>query len=118
MEYIKAFVCGGILCIIGQILIDKTAMTPAKILVCYVTCGVVLSALGIYEPFVAWAGAGASVPLSGFGHLLAGGVKKAVAQSGFLGVMTGGLTAAAGGIAAAIFCALLVSLIFKSKPKG
>ncbi|MEM5780550.1 MAG: stage V sporulation protein AE [Lawsonibacter sp.] len=118
MEYLKAFLCGGILCLIGQILIDKTPLTPGKILVCYVTGGVILSGLGLYQPLVDWGGAGASVPLTGFGHLLAKGVKKAVEEQGFLGALTGGLTATAGGIAAAVFFGFLVALLFKPKPKG
>jgi stage V sporulation protein AE len=117
MEYVKAFLCGGILCLIGQVLIDKTPLTPAKILVCYVTSGVILSALGLYQPLVDWAGAGATVPLTGFGHLLAKGVKKAVAEHGFLGALTGGVTAASGGITAAIFFGFLVALVCKPKPK-
>lgn len=118
MEYLKAFLCGGILCLIGQILIDKTPLTPAKILVSYVTAGVALSAVGLYQPLVDWAGAGATVPLTGFGHLLAKGVKKAVEQDGFLGALTGGVTSAAGGITAAIFFGFLVALIFKPRPKS
>ncbi|OUQ81594.1 stage V sporulation protein AE [Flavonifractor sp. An100] len=118
MEYLKAFLCGGLLCVIGQILIDKTALTPAKILVCYVTSGVILSALGIYQPLADWGGAGATVPLTGFGHLLAKGVKKAVAEQGVLGALTGGVTAAAGGITAAIFFGFLVALVCKPKPKS
>lgn len=98
MEYLNAFLCGGILCAIGQILIDRTCLTPARILTGYVVSGVLLSALGLYEPLVQWGGAGATVPLTGFGHLLAGGVKKAVAADGWLGVLTGGLSAAAGGL--------------------
>ena len=118
MEYLKAFLCGGILCVIGQILIDRTKLTPARILVCYVTAGVILSGLGIYQPFADWAGAGATVPLTGFGHLLAKGVRKAVAEQGLLGAFTGGITAAAGGISAAIFFGFSVALIAKSKPKS
>ena len=118
MEYFNAFLCGGLLCLLGQILIDKTALTPAKILVLYVTAGVVLSALGLYQPLADWGGTGATVPLTGFGHLLAKGVKKAVAEKGVLGAFTGGLTSAAGGIAAAIFFGFLVALLFKSKPKS
>lgn len=117
MEYVKAFVCGGILCIIGQILIDRTKLTPARILVCYVTCGVILSGFGLYQPFADWAGAGATVPLTGFGHLLAKGVKKAVAEQGLLGAFTGGVTSAAGGITAAIFFGFVVALVAKAKPK-
>lgn len=118
MEYLKAFLCGGILCIIGQILIDKTMLTPAKILVGYVTAGVILSAVGLYQPLVDWAGAGATVPLTGFGHLLAKGAKKAVAEHGVLGALTGGVTSAAGGITAAIFFGFLVALVCKPKPKS
>lgn len=118
MDYLKAFLVGGLLCLIGQILIDKTKLTPARILVSYVVIGVILSAIGVYEPLVEFAGAGASVPLTGFGHLLAKGVKEAVQEKGFLGILTGGLKAAAGGITAAIFCGLLVSLIFKDKDKS
>lgn len=118
MEYLKAFLCGGILCIIGQFLIDKTPLTPAKILVSYVTAGVILSGLGLYQPLVDWGGAGATVPLTGFGHLLAKGVKKAVEEQGVLGALTGGATSAAGGITAAIFFGFLVALLFKAKPKS
>lgn len=118
MEYLKAFLCGGVLCIIGQVLIDKTKLTPARILVAYVTAGVFLSAVGLYQPLVDWAGAGATVPLTGFGHLLAKGVKKAVAEQGLLGALTGGVTAAAGGITAAIFFGFLVALLCKPKPKS
>lgn len=106
------------LCLIGQILIDKTPLTPAKILVSYVTAGVILSAVGLYQPLVDWGGAGATVPLTGFGHLLAKGVRKAVAEEGVLGALTGGTTAAAGGIAAAIFFGFLVALVCKPKPKS
>ena len=118
MEYLKAFLCGGVLCIIGQVLIDRTKLTPAKILVSYVTAGVILSALGLYQPLADWAGAGSTVPLTGFGHLLAKGVKKAVAEQGFLGALTGGVTSAAGGITAAIFFGFLVALVCKPKPKN
>ena len=117
MEYVKAFLCGGALCAIGQILIDRTALTPAKILVCYVTAGVALSGAGLYQPLVDWAGAGATVPLTGFGHLLARGVRRAVAESGARGALTGGVTAAAGGITAAIFFGFLVALVCKPRPK-
>ena len=117
MEYVKAFLCGGALCVIGQILIDRTTLTPARILTGYVVAGVVLSAIGIYQPLADWAGAGATVPLTGFGHLLAKGVRKAVEEDGPLGILTGGITAAAGGITAAIFFGLLAALLFKSKPK-
>lgn len=117
MEYLKAFVVGGVLCVIGQLLIDKTKLTPARILVCYVTTGVMLSGIGIYQPLADWAGAGATVPLTGFGHLLAKGVKKAVEEQGVLGAFTGGITAAAGGITAAIFFGFVVALVAKAKPK-
>lgn len=117
MDYIKAFVIGGVFCIIGQILIDKTKLTPARILVCYVTVGVLLGATGIYESIVKFAGAGATVPLTGFGYVLSKGVKEAVTQDGFLGVFTGGLKACAGGITAAVVSGLIVSLIFKARDK-
>lgn len=118
LEYIRAFVCGGILCVIGQILIDKTKLTPARILVSYVVAGVVLGALGLYQPIADWGGAGATVPLTGFGFSLAKGVQKAVAEDGLLGAITGGITSTAGGITAAIVLALLVAILFKPKPKG
>ena len=114
MEYVRAFLLGGLLCALGQILIDRTALTPAKILTGYVTAGVLLSAFGLYQPLADWGGAGATVPLTGFGHLLARGVRKAVAEQGLLG----GVTAAAGGITAAIFFGFVVAAVFKSKPKG
>lgn len=117
MEYLKAFLCGGVLCIIGQLLIDRTSLTPARILVAYVVAGVILGGLGLYQPLIDWAGAGATVPLTGFGSLLAKGVKRAVAEKGLLGVLTGGITAAAGGITAAVFFGFVVALLFKSKPK-
>lgn len=117
-EYARAFLCGGILCLIGQVLIDKTPLTPAKILVIYVVSGVVLGGLGVYKYVVEFGGAGATVPLTGFGYLLAKGVEKAVREQGILGALTGGITAAAGGIAAAIFFGYLVALIFKPKSKG
>ena len=118
MDYIKAFLIGGALCLIGQILIDKTKLTPARILVCYVVIGVILGAVGVYKPFAEFAGAGATVPLTGFGYTLAKGVKEAVQEKGFLGIFTGGLKAAAGGITAAIVMGLLTSLIFKPKDKS
>ena len=118
MDYLKAFLIGGALCLIAQILIDKTKLTPARILVSYVVIGVLLGAVGIYKPFAEWAGAGANVPLTGFGNLLAKGVREAVDEKGFLGIFTGGLKAAAGGITAAIFSGLLVSLLFKGKDKS
>ena len=118
MDYVKAFIAGGLLCLIGQILIDKTKLTPARILVSYVVIGVILGAIGVYQPFVEFAGAGASVPLTGFGNILAKGVKEAIQEEGFLGIFTGGLKAAAGGITIAIFAGLLASLIFKAKDKS
>ena len=118
MYYLKAFLVGGALCLIGQVLIDKTKLSPARILVGYVVCGVLLGALGIYEPLVDFAGAGASVPLTGFGYTLAMGVKKAVTEDGFLGIFGGGLKATACGITAAIIAGLVVSLIFKPKDKA
>ena len=118
MDYIKAFIVGGLLCVIGQFLIDKTKLTPARILVSYVVIGVILGAVGIYKPLVEFAGAGASVPLTGFGYNLAKGVKEAIQEQGFLGIFTGGLKACAGGIAIAIFAGLLTSLIFKPKDKS
>ena len=117
MEYLNAFLCGGILCAIGQILIDKTKLTPARILTGYVVAGVVLSALGLYQPIADWGGAGATVPLTGFGHLLAKGVKEAVVQKGWLGVLTGGLTSAAGGITAAVVFAVAMAALFKARDK-
>ena len=118
MDYLKAFLCGGLLCVIGQILIDKTKLTPARILVSYVVIGVFLGGIGIYKPFAEFAGAGASVPLTGFGYTLAKGVKEAVDQEGFLGIFTGGLKSTAGGITAAVFAGLLASLIFKPRDKS
>lgn len=117
MDWIKAFISGGLLCLIGQILIDYTKLTPARILTGYVVAGVVMSALGLYEPSVEFAGAGASVPLTGFGHLLADGVRDAVDENGLLGIFTGGISSAAGGITAALLFGLLASLIFKPKDK-
>jgi stage V sporulation protein AE len=118
MDYIKAFLIGGVLCMLGQILIDKTKLTPARILVSYVVFGVILGGLGLYKPFTEFAGAGATVPLTGFGYTLAEGVKKAVDQDGFLGIFTGGLKATAGGIAAAVFFGLLAGILFKPKNKS
>lgn len=118
MDYLKAFIVGGLLCLIGQILIDKTKLTPARILVSYVVIGVFLGAIGVYKPLAEFAGAGATVPLTGFGFNLAKGVKGAIQQEGFLGIFTGGLKAAAGGITAAITAGLLASLIFKAKDKS
>ncbi len=118
LEYIKAFAIGGILCVIGQCLIDFTKLTPARILTSYVVAGVILGALGIYQPLVDFAGAGASVPLTGFGNLIAQGMKKAISEQGFLGIFTGGFTAAAAGICAAVFFGILIALIFKSRDKN
>lgn len=118
MEYAKAFLIGGLFCLIGQILIDKTKLTPARILVGYVVAGVILSAAGLYQPIAEFAGAGATVPLTGFGHTLTKGVREAIAKDGFLGVFTGGLKAAAGGITAAMTAGLLISLIFKPKDRS
>ncbi len=118
LQYIKAFAVGGLLCLIGQVLVDKTRLTPARILTSYVVAGVILGGIGLYEPIAKWAGAGATVPLTGFGNLLAKGVRKAVDEIGVLGALTGGLTAAAGGIAAAIFFGLIVSIIFKPGDKS
>lgn len=118
MDYLKAFLVGGLLCMAGQVLIDRTKLTPARILVSFVVIGVFLGAVGIYEPLVEFAGAGASVPLTGFGYNLAKGVKEAITQDGFLGIFTGGLKACASGITAAIVAGLLVSLIFKTKDKS
>lgn len=117
-DYIKAFFVGGLLCVIGQILIDKTSLTPAKILVSYVVAGVILGSIGLYNPFAEWAGAGATVPLTGFGNTLAKGVKKAVEEKGLIGAFTGGFTAAAGGICAAVFFGYLAALLFKPKEKS
>ena len=117
MDYLNAFLCGGILCAIGQILIDKTQLTPARILTGYVVAGVLLSALGLYEPIVNWGGAGATVPLTGFGHALAKGVREAVAKDGWLGIFTGGLTATAGGIAAAVVFGVVMAVLFKPGEK-
>lgn len=117
MQYLNAFLCGGALCLIGQLLIDKTRLTPARILTGYVVVGVLLSALGLYQPLVDWAGAGATVPLTGFGHLLATGVKHAVAEEGWIGILTGGLSSAAGGITAAMLFAVLGAMCFRPGDK-
>ena len=118
MDYLKAFLVGGAICFIAQLLIDYTKLTPAKILVSFVVLGVILGGLGIYQPLVDFAGAGASVPLLGFGNTLAKGVREAVQQDGFLGILTGGLKATAGGITVAITAGLLASLVFKPKDKS
>ena len=117
-EYGKAFVVGGLICLVGQILIDKTKLTPARILVLFVTLGVVLTAVGLYGPLVDFAGAGATVPLTGFGDTMAKGVVKAIQEQGILGILTGGVTAAAAGIAAAVFFGYLAALISKPSDKG
>ena len=118
MDYLKAFVIGGLFCLIGQILIDKTKLTPARILVGYVVAGVIFGAIGVYKPIAEFAGTGATVPLTGFGYTLAKGVKKAVTEDGFLGIFGGGLQATACGITAAIIAGLVVSLIFKPRDKA
>lgn len=117
-EYGKAFVVGGLICLVGQILIDKTKLTPARILVLFVTLGVVLTAVGLYGPLVDFAGAGATVPLTGFDYTMAKGVVKAIQEQGILGILTGGVTAAAAGIAAAVFFGYLAALISKPSDKG
>lgn len=118
MDYIKAFLVGGAFCLIGQILIDKTKLTPARILVSYVVIGVFLGAIGVYKPLAEFAGAGATVPLTGFGYNLAKGVREAVQEDGFLGIFTGGLKACAGGITVAVVAGLLASLLFKARDKS
>ena len=117
-EYLRAFLCGGLICLIGQILIDKTSLTPARILVAYVVAGVVLGGLGLYKYVAEFGGAGATVPLTGFGFLLAKGVQKAVAEKGLLGALSGGVTAAAAGITASIFFGYLIALVCKPKSKS
>jgi stage V sporulation protein AE len=118
MEYIKAFLVGGFLCMIGQILIDKTKLTPARILVSFVVIGVILGGTGVYEKIVEFAGAGATVPLTGFGYSIAKGVKQAVQEDGLIGALTGGLKATAGGITAAILAGLIAGILFKAKDKS
>ena len=118
MDYLKAFLVGGTLCLIGQILIDKTKLTPARILVSYVVIGVILGAIGVYEPLMEFAGAGAAVPLTGFGNTIAKGVRQAVQEDGLLGIFTGGLKASAGGITAAVVAGLISSFLFKAKDKS
>ncbi len=117
MEYLNAFLCGGLLCAVGQIILDRTNLTPARILTGYVVAGVFLQAVGVYQYVVDWGGAGATVPLTGFGYSLAKGVARAVAEKGLLGVITGGLTATSGGIAAAVVFGLLMALLFRPKEK-
>ena len=118
MQYLNAFLLGGVLCAIGQILIDKTKMTPARILTCYVVIGVILGGAGLYQYLADWGGAGATVPLTGFGHLLAKGVRQAVDEQGWLGILTGGFKAAAGGVTAAIVFGALAALIFRPRDKS
>mgnify|MGYP002515676183 FL=1 len=118
MDYLKAFVVGGAICAVGQLFIDKTKLTPARILVCYVVLGVILGGAGVYEKLVDFAGAGATVPLTGFGYTLAKGVKEAVAEQGVLGALTGGLKAASGGITAAVFFGFLAALVCRPKDKS
>ena len=117
MEYLRAFLVGGFICVICQVLIDKTALTPARILTGCVVAGVLLGAVGLYQPLIDWAGAGATVPLTGFGALLAKGVREAVAEQGLLGALTGPLTAAAGGISAAVLFGTLAAVLFPSREK-
>ena len=117
MIFLKAFIVGGLICVIGQLLIDLTKLTPGKILVAFVVAGVVLGALGLYKPLIDWAGCGATVPLTGFGSLLAEGTKKAVHEQGLLGVITGPLTAGAAGITSAVLAGLVVSFLAKPKAK-
>ncbi len=118
LPYCKAFAVGGLLCLIGQLLIDYTKLTPGRILTIYVVSGVALGALGLYGPFAEWAGAGATVPLTGFGNLIAKGVREAVRTKGLIGLFSGGFTAASAGLGAAVIFALLVSLVFKPNDKG
>lgn len=118
MEYVKAFIIGGLICVVGQILIDKTKLTPARILVMFVTLGVLLTAVGVYEPLVEFAGAGATVPLSGFGYAMAKGTQEAVQEHGLLGALMGGVTSSAAGIAAAVFFGYLAALIAKPGDKS
>ena len=117
MQYLQAFLCGGVLCAVGQLLIDKTQLTPARILTGYVVAGVLLQAVGVYQAVADWGGAGATVPLTGFGYALGKGVEKAVAQQGLLGALTGGLTAASGGIAAAVVFGVVMAALCKPRNK-
>ena len=117
LDCLYAFLIGGFICLIGQVLMDRTKLTPARILTGFVVAGVILSALGIYQPIADFAGAGASVPLTGFGHLLADGIRKAIDRDGFIGILTGGLTAAAGGVTAALLFGLTAAFIFPQKDK-
>ncbi len=117
IDLLKAFAAGGLICLTGQILIDITKLTPGRILVAFVIIGVALTAMGVYEPFVQWAGAGATVPLTGFGYTMAKGVEKAIAEQGIRGVLTGGLTAASAGVTTAILCGLIASFLARPKEK-
>lgn len=117
MDYLNAFLCGGLLCAVGQLLLDRTMLTPARILTGYVVFGVFLQAIGVYQAIVDWGGAGATIPLTGFGYCLAKGVARAVQEKGALGILTGGLSATAGGIAAAVLFALIAALLFRPKDK-
>ncbi|MGN0543456.1 MAG: stage V sporulation protein AE [Acutalibacteraceae bacterium] len=117
IDLLKAFAVGGVICLIGQILIDKTKLTPGRILVAFVVAGVALTAVGVYEPLVNWAGAGATVPLTGFGYAMAKGVEKAIAEQGIRGIITGGVTASSAGVTAAVICGLIASLIARPKEK-
>lgn len=117
MDYLKAFLIGGLICVVGQILIDVTRLTPARILVSFVVLGVILGAFGVYKPFAEWAGAGASVPLTGFGNVLAEGTKKEIVEKGLLGAITGPLSAGSAGITAALLCGLVASIFAKPKEK-
>lgn len=118
LDYLRAFIVGGAFCVIAQILIDKTKLTPARILVGYVVSGVILGGIGVYKPLIEFAGGGATVPLTGFGYLISEGIRRAVDRDGLIGILTGGLGATAGGITAAIFFGLIAAFIFKSKPKN
>lgn len=118
LMYVKAFAVGGLLCALGEVIILKTKLTPARVLVCYITAGVILSGLGLYGAVAEFAGAGATVPLTGFGHTLAQGAIRAVQESGLIGAFTGGVSAAAGGITAAVFFGFLAAVCFKPRPKG
>lgn len=118
MEYVKAFIVGGLICVVGQILIDRTKLTPARILVLFVTLGVALTAIGVYEPLVEFAGAGATVPLTGFGYTMAKGTQEAIKEKGVLGILTGGVSAGAAGIAAAVFFGYIAALVSKPGDKS
>lgn len=118
LGYLKAFVVGGLICVIGQLILDRTKLTAARTLTLFVVLGVILGAVGVYQPFADWAGAGATVPLTGFGNVLAQGVKRAVNENGIMGAVTGGFTAGAAGIAAAVFFALFMAVVFRSKDRS